>query len=62
MMMLAYNMPILLKFDSLHNSEYRQQTNKDLPVNVCFSSCEDHQNSSVCSDEAFGKVSLSRDI
>jgi hypothetical protein len=25
MMMLAYNMPILLKFDSLHNSEYRQQ-------------------------------------
>jgi hypothetical protein len=24
-MMLAYNMPILFKFDSLHNSEYRQQ-------------------------------------
>ena len=62
MMMLSYNLFLLskidfqFKFDSLHISEYRQQI-KTFCL-ICFSSCEDHQNCTICGDEALGKLSV----
>ena len=58
MMMFAYNLLLLSKFDSLLTSEYRQQIKTFLLKHVF--GCKDHQDSKVCSDEALDKISVSR--
>ncbi len=59
MMMLAYNLFLLFKFDSLHISEYRQQI-RTFRLKHFFSGCEDHQDGTICNDETLGKISVSR--
>ena len=34
--------------------------NKNIPVKVCFSSCENYKNSTLCSNETLGKIPISR--
>jgi len=59
MMMLASNLFLLFKYDSLHLSEYRQQI-KTFRLKYVFYCCEDHQNGTIRGDEALGKISVSR--
>jgi hypothetical protein len=54
MMLHAYNLFLLFKFNSLCISEYRQQTKK-FHLEQIFSSFEDNQNGSILSDEILGK-------
>jgi len=57
MMMLAYNLFLLFKFDFLSISEFRQQI-KTFRLEVCLSGREKYQNGKICADEAAGKISV----